>query len=109
MSCLDRTRAGELFELYEEDVIRKELYPIFVKLARHVPRISRCRAGDPVRTITGIASWVRTLTVAVAPGTLWRTITCIASWVRTLTVAVAPGTLWRTISQRLCGAAFLKE
>ena len=48
MSCLDRTRAGELFELYEEDVIRKELYPIFVKLARHVPRISRCRAGDPV-------------------------------------------------------------
>lgn len=28
------SQLGELFELYEEDVIRKELYPIFAKLAR---------------------------------------------------------------------------
>jgi hypothetical protein len=30
----DARCSGELFELYEEDVIRKELYPIFAKLAR---------------------------------------------------------------------------
>ena len=115
MSCLDRTRAGELFELYEEDVIRKELYPIFVKLARHVPRISRCRAGDPVadnlvrdeRYATREAiHHARRAGDPVADNLVrderYGTREAIHH-------ARRAGTLWRTISQRLCGAAPLKE
>ena len=48
----------------------------------------------------------------VAPGTLWRTISCVmkdTELEKLFITHVAPGTLWRTISQRLCGAAPLKE
>jgi len=46
------TQLGELFELYEEDVIRKELYPIFIKLARDpVAEVRGCTAAQLQRVL----------------------------------------------------------